>query len=191
MRFGGPVVPLVSIRTATPGRRVTAAVAGRRQLRFGVEGRDRDHRRRRLPATTRFARSSVPPMTTGRSSAAMSAVVRSSPRDGLMTTTVPPAEKHAEERRDVSGPVAQQHPDLPPVADRAPRSAGPASRDLPPGGPVSRRTRSRARRVRDRVRRRCAGAADDRPSADPWLGLRRARPAPPVRPVPSGFPSLV
>ena len=41
----------------------------------------------------------------------MSARVRSSPRAGLMTTTAAGAQ-HAEERRHVGGPVAQEDPDL-------------------------------------------------------------------------------
>src|SRR5215213_1699972 len=101
MRLGGPVVPLVSIRTATRGWNVLPALpvetcgAVSRSEIDTVDG----------PAGTSAARSSGSPTTNGRSSAAMSARWV----DGDDGAT---AKQHAEKRRHMGRSITQQHADL-------------------------------------------------------------------------------
>ena len=123
MRFGGPVVPLVNIRTATSGSGVIAAVAGVQQLRFGVERRYRDHRRPRLLADQlrQIVGAADDHRQVERRDVGRRAVVAAGRVDD---DDRPARQKHAEERGDVRGSVAQHHADLAPVADHRLDPAG-------------------------------------------------------------------
>ena len=89
-RFGGPVVPLVSMRTATPGRRASPGWLPGETVR-GTPRSAAIAVVAATPSGTSSRTSSARPTSTGRSSSRRSSLVRSAPRPGLTVTTHPPA----------------------------------------------------------------------------------------------------
>ena len=104
----------------------TAAAADAQQLRLGVERRYRDHRRSGVPADQlrQIVGVADDHRQVQRGDVGLGAVVAAGRVDD---DDRPAGQQHPEERGDVGGPVAQQHPDLAAARRPATRSAGPAS----------------------------------------------------------------
>ena len=127
-----PVVPLVSIRTATPG---SAGVDARRPSAgsdLGVGPRTSDITRRAVSrGATSVVRSSALPMITRqvqRGDVGPGAFVAAGRVDDDHRAA---RQQHAEEGGDMGGPVAQQDADLAAAVDRATRCGEPVRRPDP------------------------------------------------------------
>ena len=134
MRLGGPVVPLVNMRTAIPGRSVgtVASPAGGITATGAPRSSTAMVTARVAPfiyAKSSAARSSDEPMRMPRSRPATSSRVRCAPRPGLIDTTHPPAHNTPSSAPTMPGrvrnntPTSTPAPGSPPASRTASRTA--------------------------------------------------------------------